>query len=347
MSGWSPRSIALLTALTSAIATVWVVLIVELLFNNSVDLLQLLLVFGVSFFVAWLVFYKMLQRFIYEKIKLIFRNMHSLKVDRRNFKLDMGEDVLGNVNKDVVDWAVDKMAEIEDLKEKESFRKEFVGNVAHELKTPIFSIQGYILTLLEGALEDPNFNRKFLLKAAKSVERMTLIVNDLDTITQFESGNMTLDLERTDLVELFKDILEMRDGEADSKEIEVVFDKEYDKPIFVIADIFRVSQVITNLLTNSIKYGKDGGKTTIRFFDIGDQILVEVEDDGVGIEDEHIPRLFERFYRVDKSRSRHQGGTGLGLAICKHIIEAHKQTIDVRSEVGTGSVFSFTLQKAQ
>lgn len=269
-----------------------------------------------------------------------------MKVDRRNFKLDMREDVLGNVNKEVVHWAEDRMAEIEDLKEKESFRKEFVGNVAHELKTPIFSIQGYILTLLEGAMEDPEFNKKFLMKAAKSVERMTRIVEDLDTITQFESGNLKLDLQKTDILELCKEVIEIRDQEADNKNITIGFDKQHDKPIYVLADGFRIGQVMTNLITNSIKYGKEGGKTTISFFDLGDQLLIEVEDDGPGITEEHIPRLFERFYRVDKSRSRHQGGTGLGLAICKHIIEAHKQSIDVRSEVGKGSVFSFTLQKA-
>ena len=346
MIGRSPRSIALITALISSLVTTGIVWMSHIIFDHATDFIELSLVLVVSFTVAWIIFYKSLQNFIYDKIKLIFRNMHSMKVDRRNFKFDMREDVLGNVNKEVVHWAEDRMAEIEDLKEKESFRKEFVGNVAHELKTPIFSIQGYILTLLEGAMEDPEFNKKFLMKAAKSVERMTLIVEDLDTITQFESGNLKLDLQKTDILELCKDVIEIRDQEADKKDIEITFDKPYDKPIYVLADGFRIGQVMTNLITNSIKYGKEGGKTIIRFFDMGDQILVEVEDNGPGISEEHIPRLFERFYRVDKSRSRNQGGTGLGLAICKHIIEAHKQSIDVRSEVGKGSVFSFTLQKA-
>jgi two-component system phosphate regulon sensor histidine kinase PhoR len=346
MIGRSPRSIALITALISSIVTTAVVWLSHLIFGYTTDYVELAFVLILSFIAAWLIFYKALQNFIYDKIKLIFRNMHSMKVDRRNFKLDMREDVLGNVNKEVVHWAEDRMAEIEDLKEKESFRKEFVGNVAHELKTPIFSIQGYILTLLEGAMEDPEFNKKFLMKAAKSVERMTRIVEDLDTITQFESGNLKLDLQKTDILELCKEVIEIRDQEADNKNITIGFDKQYDKPIYVLADGFRIGQVMTNLITNSIKYGKEGGKTTISFFDLGDQVLIEVEDDGPGITEEHIPRLFERFYRVDKSRSRHQGGTGLGLAICKHIIEAHKQSIDVRSEVGKGSVFSFTLQKA-
>jgi two-component system phosphate regulon sensor histidine kinase PhoR len=238
------------------------------------------------------------------------------------------------------------MAEIEDLREKENFRKEFVGNLAHELKTPIFSIQGYILTLLEGALEDPNFNRKFLMKAAKSVDRMTMLVEDLDTITQFESGSLKLDKEKIDVVELTKEVIEQREEEAEQKNIDISFNKNYDKPIYADADSFRVSQVLINLITNSINYGKIGGKTTVRFFDMDERILIEVEDNGPGIGKEHIPRLFERFYRVDKSRSRHQGGTGLGLAICKHIIEGHEQSMNVRSEVGKGSVFSFTLAKA-
>jgi len=346
MTGRSPRSIALITALISSLVTTGVVWLSHVLFGYHTDIVELALVLALSFIASWLIFYKALQNFIYNKIKLIFRNMHSMKVDKRNFKLDMREDVLGNVNKEVVHWAEDRMAEIEDLREKESFRKEFVGNVAHELKTPIFSIQGYILTLLEGAMEDPEFNKKFLMKAAKSVERMTLIVEDLDTITQFESGNLKLDLQKIDILELCKEVIEIRDQEADSKSIEIEFNKQYDKPIYVLADSFRIGQVLTNLVTNSIKYGKEGGTTTIGFFDLEDQIMIEVEDDGPGITQEHLPRLFERFYRVDKSRSRHQGGTGLGLAICKHIIEAHKQSIDVQSEVGKGSVFSFTLQKA-
>jgi two-component system phosphate regulon sensor histidine kinase PhoR len=346
MTGRSPFQIALLTSLLTSLLATLLYFGLHYLFHEDFNILELLIFLVLFFLISWLVFYKALQQFIYDKIKLIFRNMHNMKVNRKAFRLDMTKDVLGDVNKEVVDWAEDRMAEIRALREKENFRKEFVGNVAHELKTPIFSIQGYILTLLEGALEDPNFNRKFLMKAAKSVERMTMIVEDLDTITQFESGNLKLELERVDILELTREVIDSRDQEASNKRIDVRFNKNYDKPIYVRADSFRISQVLTNLITNSINYGKEGGKTIIRFFDMGDQVLIEVEDNGPGIEEKHIPRLFERFYRVDKSRSRHQGGTGLGLAICKHIIEAHEQTIDVRSEVGKGSTFSFTLQKA-
>jgi two-component system phosphate regulon sensor histidine kinase PhoR len=346
MTGRSPRDIALLTALITTLIISSIVLGMRLLMEGSVNPIEMAVVAILTFGVSWVIFYKVLQQFIYDKIKLIFRNMHSMRVERDTFRFDMSKDVLGDVNKKVVDWAEDRMAEIKDLRDKENFRKEFVGNVAHELKTPVFSIQGYILTLLEGALEDPNFNRKFLKKAAKSVERMTMLIDDLDTITQFESGILKLDLDKIDIVDLTREIVESREQEAELKKIQVKFNKPYDRPIMVMADAFRISQVLTNLITNSINYGKEGGKTTIRFFDIDEQILVEVEDNGPGIDPAHLPRLFERFYRVDKSRARHQGGTGLGLAICKHIIEAHKQTIDVRSEVGKGSVFSFTLKKA-
>ncbi len=346
MTGRSPSSIAFITSLLAAVSLTALMVLTAYLFGVSLSVWHVVVFLVLSFLVGWLIFYKSLQQFIYEKIKLIFRNMHDLKVGKSAFELDMNKDVLGDVNKEVVLWAEDRMAEIEDLREKENFRKEFVGNVAHELKTPIFSIQGYILTLLEGALEDPKFNRKFLMKAAKSVERMTMIVDDLDTITQFESGSLKLELDKVDLLELTKEVIDSRDQEAEEKKIEIKFNRNYDRPIYVEADSFRISQVLTNLITNSINYGKIGGETIIRFFDMDERILIEVEDNGPGIAEVHIPRLFERFYRVDKSRSRHQGGTGLGLAICKHIIEAHKQSISVRSEVEKGSVFSFTLDKA-
>jgi len=346
MTRQSPFSVALLTAITVSLGSMLLLLGTLFLFSVPFEWIQIV-VFSVLFFgVSWLLIYKFLQRFIYSKIKLIFRNVHSLNMDRGNFKLDMTKDVLGDVNKEVVEWAEDRMAEIEDLREKENFRKEFVGNVAHELKTPIFSIQGYVLTLLEGALEDPNFNRKFLLKAAKSVERMTLLIEDLDTITQFESGNLQLEKDRVDLVELVAEVIEQCDTDAKQKNIKLNVQTNGDKAIYVDADSFRISQVLINLITNSINYGKIDGQTNIRFFDLDERILIEVEDNGPGIEQEHIARLFERFYRVDKSRSRHQGGTGLGLAICKHIIEGHEQSMNVRSEVGKGSVFSFTLSKA-
>ena len=346
MTGRSPREIAVATALFCTILATGLHLLITWVTYDHIDIWMTVIFVVACFLGILIIFYKSLQQFIYDKIKLIFRNIHALNVERNTFKFDMGTDVIGEVNKKVVDWAEDRLAEIKILKERETFRKEFVGNVAHELKTPIFSIQGYILTLLEGALEDPNFNRKFLLKAARSVDRMTRIIEDLDTITQFEAGNLKITKEKADIVDLARDVMEAQELEAGKRNIKLKFNKKYDRPIFVKCDTFRISQVLTNLISNSINYGKDGGTTAVSFYDMDEQLLVEVEDDGPGIDPEHLPRLFERFYRVDKSRSRNAGGTGLGLAIVKHIIEAHNQRINVRSEPDKGAVFSFTLEKA-
>lgn len=346
MKGLSPQNLTLIVAALTAIFVGLISTITALTIGESLDFYILFITIVFTFLGSWLILYFFLKSFIFEKINIIYRNIHSLKAERESVKPNMDTDILGDISEEVTGWAEDRIAEIRDLREKESFRKEFVGNVAHELKTPIFSIQGYILTLLEGALEDPKFNRKFLTKAAKSAERMAILVEDLDTITQFESGNLKLDIERIDIVELAREVMEGRDREAEEKNITIAFNKPYDRPIYVRADSFRINQVLTNLITNSINYGKEGGKTTVQFFDMENQVLVEVKDDGPGISKADLSRLFERFYRVDKSRARHQGGTGLGLAICKHIIEAHKQFISVRSEPGKGAVFSFSLQKA-
>lgn len=347
MSGRSPRQIAIIAAAITALLAGLVFAGASYYSSQTWSINLSLLIFALIFLAAYFTFFKLLQQFVYDKIKLIYRNMHALNVEKESLKLNMDKDVIGEVNKQVVTWAEDRMEEIKGLKERELFRKEFVGNVAHELKTPIFSIQGYILTLLEGALEDPNFNRKFLLKAAKSVERMTRIVEDLDTIVQLEAGNLKLTLERLDIVELARDVIEAQEMESEKKNITVKFNKNYERPIYVQCDAFRISQVLTNLVSNSINYGKEGGTTTVGFYDMEDNVMIEVEDNGPGIAKEHLPRLFERFYRVDKSRSRNAGGTGLGLAICKHIIEAHKQSLSVRSEPGKGSVFNFTLKRVK
>lgn len=346
MNGLSPGNLALVSAALTGAGATLIMWIFAIAGGGDINYILLFLAALLIFGTAWLIFYQILKSYISDKIKLIFRNMRTQRVDKEPFKLNMHTDVLTDVNQQVTNWAADRMAEIRDLREKENFRKEFVGNVAHELKTPIFSIQGYILTLLEGAMEDPKFNTKFLKKAARSAERMAMLVEDLDTITQFESGNLQLDPDRIDIVELARDTMESRDRAAEQKNIRIHFNKTYERPIYVIADAFRISQVLTNLITNSINYGKEGGETIVSIFDLDEQILIEVEDNGPGIAKKHLPRLFERFYRVDKSRSRHEGGTGLGLAICKHIIEAHNQTINVRSEEGEGATFSFTLAKA-
>jgi len=253
--------------------------------------------------------------------------------------------LISNADKAVVKWAEEKAEEIEELKKLEKYRKEYIGNVSHELKTPIFSIQGYILTLLDGGLEDESINIKYLERADKAINRMISIIRDLEAISGLESGELSLQKENFNIVLLFKEVFEAQEWQASSRNIKLLFKHEYDKPIFVNADRKRIGQLITNLIVNSIKYGKEGGSTKVSFYDMDENILIEVKDDGIGISNDNLKRIFERFYRADKSRSREQGGTGLGLSIVKHIIEAHNQTINVKSELDRGTSFTFTLQK--
>jgi two-component system phosphate regulon sensor histidine kinase PhoR len=227
----------------------------------------------------------------------------------------------------------------------EEYRREFIGNVSHELKTPIFNIQGYLHTLLDGGLDDPNINYKYLLQAANNTERMANIVADLGYISKFEAGKLQLEMIEYDIVQLVVDVLDDSQLNAKEKSIELKLKNEQQNPVMVYADIESIRRVLVNLISNSIKYGKEGGYTSVSFYDLGDNVLIEVTDNGKGIKQEHLPRLFERFYRVDKGRSRTQGGTGLGLAIVKHILEAHLQTINVRSNTEVGSTFGFTLKK--
>ena len=249
------------------------------------------------------------------------------------------------MNQQVVKWAEDKKEEIEELKKLEEYRREFLGNVSHELKTPIFNIQGYVLTLLDGGLDDPEINREYLLRTEKSINRMINIVEDLESISKLESGELKLMPERFDIILLVKEVFEFLERVAKKNQIKLAFDKNYDKPAIVNADKEKIRQVLINLVDNSLKYGNKGGLSKVSLFDMDENILIEVTDDGIGVTQHDIPRLFERFYRTDKGRSREQGGTGLGLSIVKHIIEAHRQTINVRSTIGIGTTFAFTLKK--
>jgi two-component system phosphate regulon sensor histidine kinase PhoR len=245
-------------------------------------------------------------------------------------------------------FAQDKKIEIDTLNIREAYRKDFLGNISHELKTPLFTVQGYILTLLDGALEDKNVRRKYLLRANKGVERLIYIVKDLDMITKLEVGDLNLDLVDFDIIELIENVFELLEMKASKNNIILTFDMEYRYPILVHADRDKIQQVLTNLLVNSIKYGQENGTTEVSVENlIKNKVIVRVTDNGEGIAQRHIPRLFERFYRVDQSGSRSEGGSGLGLSIVKHIIEAHNEKIYVESTEGVGSEFSFTLEKAQ
>ncbi|MFA4851148.1 MAG: ATP-binding protein [Bacteroidales bacterium] len=315
-----------------------------------------LLISGILLFAfSYFVFRFALEKFIYEKIKPIYKTIFNLKVPKGKENKQSGrDDMISSVNRQVIRWAEDKKEEIDQLKKLEIYRREFLGNVSHELKTPIFNIQGYVLTLLDGGLDDPHINREYLLRTEKSINRMINIVEDLENISKFEVGELKLEFTRFDLFALVKEVFEFLEITAGKKNIKFHLGENParlrhsggdEKPVFVNADKERIRQVLINLLDNSIKYGNDDGYTKVSFFDMDENILVEVTDNGLGVLQQDIPRLFERFYRTDKGRSREQNGTGLGLSIVKHIIEAHRQTINVRSSVGVGTTFAFTVKK--
>lgn len=297
----------------------------------------------IAFVVAFTVTFLLVRGFVQQRVDLIHRTMHEAR-GGRSARAPLGGEDLGEVDAEVSAWAVDKRAELSGLRERERYRREFIGNLAHELRTPIFNIQGYILTLLEGGLEDPKVNREFLERAGKGADRMVRIVEDLGMVSQLESGVLDMRLERTDLNgPVDQSIRDMRKRAAARN---FTFRNEIGDDTFALADADRLEQVLGNLFTNALHYGREGGHCTVRAFDIGEQVLVEVADDGPGIAAEHLPRLFERFYRVGSSRARSEGGTGLGLAIVKHIVESHRGTITAASELGRGTTFSFTLPAA-
>jgi two-component system phosphate regulon sensor histidine kinase PhoR len=291
----------------------------------------------------------LLNKFISDKIKPIYKiiNYFPQKGKQARFKTKQGFVELEDVEHDVEEWAHNQLQEIERLKDLERYRKEFVGNVSHELKTPIFNIQGYILTLLEGGLEDPKINKLYLTRSEKSIDRMISIVEDLESITKLETGELKPQYSVFDIIKVTEEVFEMEQMLSKERKIKLEFTQKPDKPILVSADKKRIIEVLSNLVTNGIKYGKRKGSIKVGFYDFDEKIMVEVSDNGIGIDKKDLPRIFERFYRVDKSRSREQGGTGLGLSIVKHIIEAHHQTINVQSVVDEGTTFTFTLEKAK
>jgi|TARA_B110000967_G_C18861415_1_gene550195 two-component system phosphate regulon sensor histidine kinase PhoR len=292
--------------------------------------------------ISYFVIYSAVEKFIDHRIKVLYKTISKIKGGDEQ-SINMDEDVVETANQDVMEWAEDQIKEITLLRETDSFRKDFIGNLAHELKTPLFNIQGFILTLLEVGLDDPEINRKFLSKAEKNIDRMTGLLEDLDSISKIESGVMTIDPEPVNIVELSNDIVDNLERKA--KDANVNLKVRSTEDFIVLCDPQKIEQVLSNLLVNSINYGKDGGKTRVRFYDMGENILIEVADDGIGIKEEDLLRIYERFYRVDKSRSRHAGGSGLGLAIVKHIVEAHGGNLHVRSTFEEGTTFSFTLKK--
>ncbi|MCZ4243072.1 sensor histidine kinase [Pedobacter punctiformis] len=308
----------------------------------------LLISFGISFITSFIVFYYLIEKYIYTKIKLIYKLIHNLKLGK-DLKEALGEyvssDPINDVEQEVKEWAGAKKKEIDLLKKQEQFRREFLSNVSHEFKTPLFAIQGYIETLQDCVVDDPEQAVIFLKKAGNNVERLSYLINDLDVISKLETGESPIHYQKFDFVHLAKEVMDYLEDRAQSKKINLFFKDKYSGPTMVSADREKIRQVLINLIVNSIKYGIENGETAIKIFELHDQFLIEVTDNGIGIEEKHLTRLFERFYRIDTHRAREVGGTGLGLAIVKHILEAHQQTISVRSTPGIGTTFAFTLQK--
>ncbi|MBC7861602.1 MAG: sensor histidine kinase [Bacteroidia bacterium] len=310
-----------------------------------------LVIFFSGFIASFVVFYFAYELSLYRRIKIITERLSLLYSKEKevpqllvNIPAEK-KDPLKELDEEIMQLEKARQEEIEQLKKLENHRKEYLGNVSHELKTPVFNIQGYVSTLIDGGLHDPSINMEYLKRADKSVDRMITIIDDLETISQLESGVLELEMDRFDILELVKDIFVSLEMQAFAKKITIGFLEPYNKPIIVFADKFRIRQVLVNLITNSLKYGKENGKTIIGLLEKEAEVVIYVTDNGIGIKEKHLPRLFERFYRVDKGRSREQGGTGLGLAIAKHILEAHHQTIKVSSKVAEGTTFSFTLRK--
>ena len=310
-----------------------------------------LIAFVVVFAISYSLILFTLQTFIYRKIKLIYKLIYQTKASKREefyYKNILPQRTIDEVREDVEAWAQQRKAEIEILQKNEVFRKEFLQNLSHELKTPIFSIQGYIETLLNGALFNNEVNTKFLKSAARNVERLVNLVDDLDEIAKLESGEQELYLQNFIIQDLLKDVYDSLEIKTKVKDIRCIIKKGCELPLIVNADKEKIRQVLINLVDNAIKYGKNNGIVEASFYNVdGKNVLIEISDDGAGIPEEHLPRIFERFYRTDLARSRKVGGSGLGLSICKHIIEAHNQTIHVRSKIDVGTTFGFSLKAKQ
>ncbi|HNU13487.1 MAG TPA: HAMP domain-containing sensor histidine kinase [Chitinophagaceae bacterium] len=306
-----------------------------------------LICFAIIFAGSYLLVSFMMERFIYRKIKLIYKFIYKTKATKREetyYKYVLPQKSIDEVREDVEAWATKNEEELELLRRNEQFRKEFLQNLSHEFKTPVFAIQGYVDTLLSGAMTNPEVNKKFLEKTAKNVDRLTHLLNDLDEISKLERGELVLYKQNFVIQDLVKDVFESLSVKAEEQNIYCSIKKGCESPLTVFADKEKIRQVLTNLVENSIKYGKQNGSITASMYKTdGKHILIEISDDGIGISEKHLPRIFERFYRTEEGRSIDVTGSGLGLAICKHIIEAHGQTIHVRSREDVGTTIGFTL----
>jgi two-component system phosphate regulon sensor histidine kinase PhoR len=338
----SPNQLSLLTALILSVP------ISVLLWYVEKSWIIAVICFAVIFLGSYLLILFVLEKFIYRKIKLIYKFIYQTKASKKEevyYKYILPKKSIDEVREDVEAWGEENKQEIELLRQNEQFRKEFLQNLSHEFKTPVFAIQGYVETLLQGALENPEINKRFLEKTSKNVERLVNLINDLDEISKLERGELVIYKQNFIIQELIRETFESLSLKAEQRKIKFSIKKGCEAPLNVFADKEKIRQVITNLLENSIKYGKENGNITASMYKTdGKHILVEISDDGIGISEKHLSRIFERFYRTEEGRSRDITGSGLGLAICKHIIEAHGQTIHVRSTENIGTSIGFTLE---
>tara|TARA_B110000046_G_C12990114_1_gene397469 strand:+ start:897 stop:1937 length:1041 start_codon:yes stop_codon:yes gene_type:complete len=338
-------SYALWSAIYLTILAVAIASISYLFISKNLGIGPVLICVLVLFVISFTIIQYRAEHFIYRRLKKIYEDVSILDVN--DLKRESVTTDIDKLSKRMQTYVEGKGLEIKSLTERDSFRRDFLGNVAHELKTPLFTVQGYILTLLEGAINDKNIRLKYLERANKGVERLVAVTKDLDMIAKLETDGLKLNMEVSNILEIIQNVFDLVEMKAKKRNIILKFDRIYDFPVFVVGDIEKIEQVLINLIVNSIKYGKPNGTTIVAVDDYkSNAFLIRVIDNGEGIKPIHLPRLFERFYRADQSRSREQGGSGLGLSIVKHIVEAHHQTVFLKSVFGKGSEFSFTMEKA-
>jgi len=324
-----------------------ILLVIKIIFPSALNWIVVIGIPIIVFVSGYIVFSYNMENFIYRRIKLIYKTIYDTKSpeEEKPANTRIKNDIIDYAESEVIEWKKKTSKEIKRQKKLEKYRKEFLGNVFHVLKTPIFNIQGYLESLIDGGIDDEEINIKFLKKARKNVNRMAEIVDDLQMIANLQDGSFALSIEKFDISKLVNEVLELHEIRAGKKNIKLEIKEGCDKSFMVVADREMIQQVLNNLVINSIKYGTEGGHSQIGIYDMNENVLVEVSDNGIGIEHSHLHRIFERFYRADKARSRELGGSGLGLSIVKHIIEAHDQTINVRSAPGVGTTFGFTIKK--
>ncbi len=343
-----PRKLSVFISILISLFIIVLYIFIRVIYNDIPFHWSALLIISISVFIfSYFIFKLILQNFIYDKIRLVYKTIRNLKLQKdEKPEINLNSDIIKEVKEEVEEWSKEHNLEISTLKERENFRREYIGNISHELKNPIFNIQGYVYSLMHGAAENPDLLKKYLKRTNKNIERIITIIEDLDTISELEITDLKPNFKEFDILQTAKEVTDLFLDKASEKNITIFFREKYLNPVRTIGDENRIKQVFINLIDNAIKYSFKNSKIKLSFFDMDKNYLVEITDEGPGIAQEDLPRIFERFYRTDKARSREKGGSGLGLAIVKHIIEAHNQTINVRSTPGVGTTFAFTVKKA-